>query len=74
MKIKTSKMYERFLKLMQKRKKVFTLYDLIQKLKGTQSFILSIEKCGYESCFSEAMMDKIHSFGFPTLKKLIDSL
>jgi len=45
-----------------------------QRIKGMQSFILSIEKCGYESCFSDAMMEKVHSMGFDTLKQLIDCL
>jgi len=48
--------------------------DHAQRIKGMQSFILSIEKCGYESCFSDAMMKKVHLIGFDTLKQLIDYL
>jgi hypothetical protein len=48
--------------------------DQVQRIKGMQSFILSIEKCGYESCYSNAMMKRIHFLGFDTLKELIDTL
>ncbi len=48
--------------------------NTIQKIKGTQSFVLSIEKCGYENCYSKAMIDKLHLLGFSSLKELIDSL
>lgn len=48
--------------------------ESVQKIKGMQSFVLSIEKCGYENCFSKNMMDKVHLLGFDTLKQLIDSL
>lgn len=45
-----------------------------QTIKGMQSFILSIEKEGYESCYSRGMMEKINKLGFENLKALIDSL
>lgn len=48
--------------------------ELIQTVKGIQSFILSIEKQGYESCFSKGMLKKINDLGFSSLKELIDSL
>jgi hypothetical protein len=46
----------------------------VQKIKGMQSFVLSIEKQGYESSFSHGMIEKLHSLGFNSLKHLIDSL
>lgn len=46
----------------------------IQTIKGLQSFVLSIEKQGYESCFSEGMLKKVNDLGFESLKELIDSL
>lgn len=46
----------------------------IQTIKGLQSFVLSIEKLGYESCFSEGMFKKVNDLGFQSLKELIDSL
>ena len=46
----------------------------IQTIKGLQSFVLSIEKLGYESCFSEGMLKKVNDLGFESLKELIDSL
>ena len=48
--------------------------DKVSHVKGLQSFVLSIEKTGYESCYSPIMMAKVHSYGFDTLKDLIDSL
>ena len=46
----------------------------IQYVKGMQSYILSIEKQGYESCYSKAMMDRLYTLGYESLKSLIDSL
>lgn len=46
----------------------------IAQIKGLQSFILSIEKNGYETVYSIAMRKKIESLGFGSLKELIDSL
>lgn len=43
-------------------------------IKGLQSFILSVEKEGYETCYSEGMLKKVYSLGFDNLKSLIDSL
>lgn len=43
-------------------------------IKGLQSFVLSIEKNGYESCYSEGMLNKVRDLGFSSLKELIDSL
>lgn len=46
----------------------------INHVKGLQSFILSIEKTGYESCYSEAMIERVRACGYSSLKQLIDSL
>ena len=46
----------------------------IAYLKGMQAFILSVEKTGYEDCYSEQMMELVRANGFPTLKEMIDSL
>lgn len=45
-----------------------------QHVKGLQSFVLSIEKEGYEKCYSETMIGIVRSAGYATLKELIDSL
>lgn len=48
--------------------------EQIQHVKGIQSFILSVEKLGYENCYSSAMMKQVNELGYNTLKELIDSL
>ncbi|MGI6176244.1 MAG: reverse transcriptase domain-containing protein [Christensenellales bacterium] len=48
--------------------------EKIQHVKGMQSFILSIEKNGFEKCYSSAMLAHVHELGFDSLKSLIDSL
>lgn len=49
-------------------------FKSIEKLKGMQSFILSVEKKGYDECYSENMKQIIKDLGFTSLKELIDSL
>lgn len=44
------------------------------RIKGLQSFVLSVEKNGYEGCYSTAMMRKVQDLGFGSVKELIDSL
>ncbi|WP_168198382.1 reverse transcriptase domain-containing protein [Crassaminicella thermophila] len=46
----------------------------LDKIKGMQSFILSVEKTGYENSFSKAMKSKINELGYNSLKELIDKL
>lgn len=46
----------------------------VQRIKGLQSFVLSVEKNGYESCYSAGMLVRIRELGFESLKDLIDSL
>lgn len=46
----------------------------ISHIKGMHAFILSVEKNGYETCFSEGMLQKVKDLGFDTLSELIDSL
>ena len=48
--------------------------DQISKIKGMQAFILSVEKTGYETCYSEAMLNHIRELGFSSLTELINSL
>lgn len=48
--------------------------EKIARVKGLQSFVLSVEKSGYERCYSEAMLQRVHDHGFRSLKELIDSL
>lgn len=48
--------------------------EAIQRIKGIQSFILSVEKNGYESCYSQGMLCRLSELGFESLKDLIDSL
>ncbi len=45
-----------------------------QKIKGMQSFILSVEGEGYEDSYSSNMKSAIKELGFNSLKELIDSL
>ena len=47
--------------------------EKIANVKGMQAFILSVEKNGYEQCYSEGMLHQIHEYGFRSLKELIDS-
>lgn len=46
----------------------------VMRIKGMQSFILSVEKKGYESCYSDNMMAIVKGLGFSSLKVLIDEL
>lgn len=46
----------------------------IHKVKGLQSFVLSVEGELYEKCYSDKMNSVVHNLGFRSLKKLIDSL
>jgi len=46
----------------------------VQRIKGLQSFVLSVEKNGYESCYSQGMLSRLGELGFESLKELIDSL
>lgn len=48
--------------------------EKVNHIKGLQSFVLSIEKRGYENCYSKAMIERVQKNGFDTLKQLIDSL
>ena len=64
-----NKLYQDALKALQSGSK-----EQISEIKGMQSFVLSVEKKGYEKIYSEKMMNKIHSLGFASLKELIDSL
>jgi hypothetical protein len=45
-----------------------------QKIKGMQSFILSVEGEAYEASYSPNMKNAIKELGFNSLKELIDSL
>ena len=45
-----------------------------QKIKGMQSFILSVEGEAYEDTYSSNMKNAIKELGFNSLKELIDSL
>jgi len=48
--------------------------DRINYVKGLQSFVLSIDKKDSETCYSPVMMQIVNSYGFNSLKELIDSL
>lgn len=45
----------------------------IERVKGLESFILSIHKKGYDHIFSRAMNNKINDLGFKSLNELINS-
>ena len=49
------------------------LYN-ISRIKGMQSFILSIHKNGYNHIFSSMMQRKLENLGFSSLNELINSL
>lgn len=73
------KLYDDALDLYHKKKNesyVFTDVDSynINRIKGMESFILSIHKQGYNDIFSNEMRSKIHKLGFDTLHDLISSL
>lgn len=46
----------------------------INRIKGLQSFILSIEGNSYEQCYSPKMISVVNTLGFKSLKDLIDSM
>ncbi|WP_404349044.1 hypothetical protein LG311_01780 [Sutcliffiella horikoshii] len=46
----------------------------VKKIKGLESFILSIEKTGYDNRFSNGMKEEIKKLGFANLSELIKSL
>ncbi|KYQ01864.1 reverse transcriptase domain-containing protein [Bacillus paranthracis] len=46
----------------------------VMKIKGLESFVLSIEKRGYEEIYSRNMKKKIKDLGFDSLHDLINSL
>ncbi|EGT4598818.1 reverse transcriptase domain-containing protein [Clostridioides difficile] len=46
----------------------------IKKIKGLQSFVLSIEGEMYENTYSQNMISIINNYGFKNLKSLIDNL
>lgn len=46
----------------------------VNKIKGLQSFILSVEGPGYEKSYSKTMIEVVNSRGYSTLKGLIDDL
>ncbi|PGE10202.1 RNA-dependent DNA polymerase [Bacillus toyonensis] len=48
-------------------------YDIL-RVKGLESFILSIEKKGYEETYSKNMRAKVKSLGFNSLHELINNL
>lgn len=48
--------------------------DCVQKIKGMQSFILSVEGEKYEESFSVGMKKALNQLGFNSLKELVDSL
>lgn len=56
--------------------KAYETHDsiLINKVKGMQSFILSIEESAYDNTYSSRMNKIINDIGFSTLKELINSL
>ena len=48
--------------------------ECAQKIKGMQSFVLSVEGEAYEDTYSSNMKNAIKELGFNSLKELIDSL
>ncbi|WP_419393434.1 reverse transcriptase domain-containing protein [Cytobacillus praedii] len=52
---------------------ITTQYEIL-RVKGLESFILSIEKRGYDDIYSPNMKNKIRELGFESLNQLIKSL
>jgi len=46
----------------------------IEQIKGMQAFILSIEKVGYEACYSTEMLRIVEKRGYTSLTQLINKL
>lgn len=46
----------------------------VERLKGMQAFILSVEKNGYESCYSGKMLKIVNQCGYGSLSQLINGL
>lgn len=46
----------------------------IERIKGMQAFILSVEKQGYESCYSTEMLRIVKQCGYVSLTELINAL
>lgn len=46
----------------------------VERIKGMQSFVLSIEKNGYESCYSTEMLRIVEGHGHTSLTQLINGL
>lgn len=66
-------LYNLATKLAEKDKNKRNSYE-IRKVRGLQSFILSVEGDSYENCYSEKMMYVVRNLGFNSLKELIDNL
>jgi hypothetical protein len=49
-------------------------YVNAEQIKGLLSFVLSVEKKGFEECYSKRMKDMIFERGFNSLSELIQSL
>lgn len=66
-------LYNIAIELAQKRNEERSSYD-VQRVKGWQSFILSVEGIDFEKCYSENMMTIVYNLGYSTLKELIDNM
>jgi len=76
---KINKLYDDTLELYTKKlNKDYILTDVdhynISRIKGMESFILSVHKTGYNHIFSGMMQEKIKKLGFNSLHELIKSL
>ncbi|NFD75842.1 hypothetical protein FC826_03005 [Clostridium botulinum] len=66
-------LYRLAIELAQKSPEERSEYE-IGKIRGLQSFVLSVEGKEYEKCYSKNMMTIVNKLGYSTLKDLIDSM
>ena len=66
-------LYHKTIELIRKEETI-RLKSEINKVKGMQSFILSVEGIEYEKTYSNGMKEVIKDLGYTTLKDIIDSL
>lgn len=68
-----NELYQNAIKLVKKEKSNRSESE-INRVKGMQSFILSVEGIEYENTYSEGMQKVITDLGYRSLKEMIDSL
>ena len=68
-----NELYHRALKLCQQQEKNEDWWTEANKIRGLQSFILSVEGKNYQQAYSNKMITVVNEMGYVTLKDMIDS-